>query len=136
MKPVCSLQPGDIIRGNDQTFWKIDSILEPEGFRSAGQIGQKLHVFTISASQGTRTIKFWWHGSKVVELKDESTYTKDEGKFVCLRSTSSGERFFTLANGRDPRRLDNGTIGYTILKWCATTEEAQNFLGFFRRNPR
>jgi hypothetical protein len=56
-------------------------------------------------------------------------FNEEEKKkpLVILRSLETGERFFTTNVG-DPTKLHNGTVGYTVLKYCDTAAECQKYL--------
>lgn len=49
----------------------------------------------------------------------------EKSPFVILRGVAHGNRFFSCNNGSDPTKLTDGTVGYTILGYADTVEEAQ-----------
>lgn len=78
---------------------------------------------TISVLLDTKREHYGYSGT-VFNVRE--VYTGEWRKFVCLRSLSTGERFFSNnVEGNDPRRLDSGEIVYQIMGYCNSMVEAQ-----------
>ena len=46
-------------------------------------------------------------------------------RFVILRGLVNNNRFFTSYSGEDPTKLADGTVGYEVIGYASTVEEAQ-----------
>jgi len=68
-KPTYSLVKGDVFIGSDLQAWTVDEVVKPEGWNTLPQIGEKPKVWEVRAHRGQANRRFYYHGTRLVEVK-------------------------------------------------------------------
>lgn len=68
-KPTYSLRPGDQFIAEDNQTWTVDEVQVPSDWTSLPQVGERPKTFTILAHQGQKNRRFFYQGTRLVEVK-------------------------------------------------------------------
>lgn len=71
-KPVYLLKTKDIFVADDSRSWVVDEIIKPDDWTAALQIGQRPTNFTILAHSGQMNRRFYYPGTKLLDIKFSS----------------------------------------------------------------
>lgn len=69
-KPVYKLVNGDVFVGEDGRQWSVDEIIEPDDWRTLGQVNTRGKNWEIRAhASGQMNRRFYYQGTKLVTMK-------------------------------------------------------------------